>query len=145
MPLDGSRLARLRKVKLNMKQADLARMVGVTQTHISELEAGKEPSVPLLESLADFLDCTTEFLLRRSFKNVDEDDDAFRAAVSEMACDAFTERMKVDGEQKLRCRRVLGHRAAPVTADGWAILSEQIARAIGTPPTGDLRLAKGGA
>jgi transcriptional regulator with XRE-family HTH domain len=142
MPLDTSRLSRLRKLKNNMKQTDLARAAGVTQTHISECEAGKEPSVAVLEKIADALDCTTDFLLHRSFLNVDDDDDTFRAAASQMAFDVFAIRINVDADQKERCRRVLTHSAAPVTADGWAVLSEQIQLAIG-PTNGGLQVLRG--
>jgi transcriptional regulator with XRE-family HTH domain len=145
VPLDFHRLGRLRKVKNNMKQADLARAAGVTQTHVSMCESGEEvPSVELLEKFAVALDCTPDFLLHWSFLGVDEDDDAFRAAVSSMAFDAFAERINVGTDQKDRCRKVLRHPIAPLTADGWAILSEQIDLAIGLPPSGDLRLVHGG-
>src|SRR2546422_3594609 len=143
MPLDTQRLSRLRKVK-GMKQGELARLAGVTQTHISECEGGKEPSVAFLEKLADSLDCTTDFLLGRSSPEADLDEEAFRAAVSGMAFDAFARRINVGSEQKDRCRKVLRHSAAPLTADAWVILSEQIDLAIGGPSNGALQLLRGG-
>ena len=130
MPLDGRRMARLRKLKGNLKQADLARAVGATQTHVSDCEGGKEPSVQLLEKIADAMDCTTDFLLHRSFVGVDDDEELFRAAVSRMAFDVFASD-KLTDEQRDRCRKVIRHRAAPLTADDWRILSEQIDLAIG--------------
>ncbi len=150
MPLVPARLSGLRKLK-GLKQGDLARAAEVTQTHISECESGKEPSVQLLEKLADALDCTTDFLLGRSFPAADEDDATFRNAASRMAFEVFEGRdVELALKEKHRlhcdqCQRILGHHAAPVTANRWQILAEQIDLAIGPGTNGDLRVIRGGA
>jgi transcriptional regulator with XRE-family HTH domain len=136
MPWNAARFVRIRKLKL-VKQTELASSADVTQTRISECQAGQDPSLALLEKLADKLECTTDFLLNRTFHGADESDDSFREAVSLMAFDVFARRESTKDEQRHRCRRVLGHRSAPVTADGWATLAEQIDLAVS--PTGDDR------
>jgi transcriptional regulator with XRE-family HTH domain len=145
MPFDLQRFKRLRESK-NIKQKALAGLAGVAQSQISECERGTGPTVELLDRLATALDCTTDFLLGRSFVGVDADDHSFLAAVSRMAFDVFAARMKVGNEQKERCRRVLAHSAAPLTADGWATLSAQIDLAIGPTNGGTaLHVLRGGA
>jgi len=45
-------------------QTSLAQIVGVTQTTISDMEAGKRrPSVEVLEKLCDALECSSDYLL----------------------------------------------------------------------------------
>jgi transcriptional regulator with XRE-family HTH domain len=145
MPFDLQRFKRLRQIK-NIKQQGLAGLAGVAQSQISECERGTGPTVELLERLATALDCTTDFLLSRSFVGTDSDDSSFRAAVSRMAFDVFAARLNVGIEQKERCRRVLAHSATPLTADCWAILSEQIDLAIGPTNGGTaLHVLRGGA
>jgi transcriptional regulator with XRE-family HTH domain len=143
MPWDFTRFVRLRKLK-NIKQTDLARFAGVSQTRLSECEAGEDPSVPVLEKFADMLDCTTEFLLHRSFPDADESDARFREAASRMAFDVFDALPDVKDDHKTRCRRVIGHVAAPITSNGWVILAEQIELAIGTNGGTPLRILRGG-
>lgn len=145
MPWDAARFVRLRKLK-QIKQTELATFAGVTQTRISECQAGQEPSVSVLEKFADRLECTTEFLLHRSFRRAEESDELFRAAASRMAFEVFTARSTLRDEERERCRRVVGHFAAPLTADGWAILAEQIGLAIGPTKGGgaELRSIHGG-
>ena len=98
MPWDATRFIRLRKLK-GIKQTELARFAGVTQTRISECEAGDDPSVPVLEKLADKLECTTDFLLRRSFPSAEQSEDLFRDAASRMAFDMFEAR-NVDMQER---------------------------------------------
>ena len=112
---------------------------------MSEFEAGQDPTLPVLEKFADMLECTTEFLLHRSFQNADDSDELFRAATSRMAFDVFDADRDVKDDHKIRCRRVVGHAAAPITAQGWGILAEQIELAIGPTNGGtSLHVVRGG-
>ena len=72
MPWDAKRFVRLRKLK-GVKQTDLGKFADISQTRMSECESGQDPTVPVLEKFADMLECTTEFLLHRSFRNADGD------------------------------------------------------------------------
>jgi transcriptional regulator with XRE-family HTH domain len=130
VPFDPERLRRVRELK-KLKQTDLAKGVGATQTRISECEKDGLPSLELLEKFANALDCTTDFLLGRVF--VGESADALGSVVSQLAFDVFAARLSTSKTQRDRCRRVLSHRAAPLTADGWAVLAEQIELAVGPP------------
>ncbi|SRR6266511_4089134 len=130
MPLEPNRLKRLRHIK-GLNQRDVASAGGLTQSQVSECEKGAAATVEVLEKLANGLDCTTDFLLGRSFVGVDADEGAFKAAVSSMAYDVFAVRLTISNDQRNRCRRVLVHHAAPLTANHWAILSEQIDLALG--------------
>ena len=141
MPWDAVRFARLRKLK-GVTQADLGRLAGISQTRMSECEAGQDPTVPVLEKFADTLECTTEFLLHRTFKNAETSDQLFRAAVSRMAFDVFDALPNIHDDHKTRCRRVVGHIAAPITAGGWVILAEQIELAIGPTGGGGLHVVR---
>ena len=129
MPFSPTRFNRLLDIK-QVTQQRLAAIAAVAQSQISDCTRGTCRTNELTEKLAVALDCTPDFLLGWSFPEVDDDDELFRAAVSRMALDAF-EKRDVSDDQKSRCRKVLRHRAAPVTADAWAILSEQIELAIG--------------
>ena len=142
MAWDAPRFVRLRKLK-GIRQTDLARFARVSQTRLSECEAGQDPSVPVLEKFADMLECTTDFLLRRSFPTADDSEELFRASASRMAFDVYDRRRNVNDDDRMRCRRVVDHFAAPITADGWAILAEQIKLAIGPMNDGSgLRLVR---
>lgn len=134
MPFEPKRLAGLRDLR-HWKQTDLAKVSGLSQTRISAVESGTAPKVEQLEALANALDCTTDFLLGRSYK-----DESLRVAASEMAFGVFVERLSTPGDQRARCRRVLGHIAAPVTAEGWTHLAEQIERAMGPTGGGSLQM-----
>jgi transcriptional regulator with XRE-family HTH domain len=139
MPWSPKRFTRLRKLK-RITQTQLAAAAGVTQTRVSECESGSEPSVAVLERFADRLECTTDFLLGRSFADADAADPDFREAVSRMAYDVFAARASVKDEERGRCRRVVGHNAAPLTSEEWATLAEQIELAIGGPSGGGSQL-----
>src|SRR6266550_2273605 len=134
MGLDGSRLKSLREMKGLRRQQALADLVGVPQSHICDLEKGKLRNEEIFLRVADELDCTTDFLFRRGpFKNADTPE-LLRAAGSRMAFDSFVERLNVTALEKERCRRVLGHPYAPVTADGWNAFAEMVALAVGSQP-----------
>jgi transcriptional regulator with XRE-family HTH domain len=133
MPFNLDRLKRLREIK-QLNQKSLAAAAGVTQSQISDCERGIGPGIELLEKLATALDCTTDFLLGRSY-DVD-DNDQMRDAVSRMAFDVFCRRPGLSSLEMERCRRVLGHSSAPVTAHAWVILSQHIELALGPSPTG---------
>ena len=54
-----------RREQLRMTQAQLARVVGVTQTAISQFESGtRKPSFDTLPRLTDALGITSDYLLR---------------------------------------------------------------------------------
>lgn len=66
--VSGSRIRNIRKA-LGMSQAALADRVGVTQSHISELENNQNsPSAVLLQKLADVLDVPVDALFGRGEK-----------------------------------------------------------------------------
>ena len=66
--VSGSRIRNVRKA-LGMSQAALADRVGVTQSHISELENNQNsPSAVLLQKLADVLDVPVDALFGRGEK-----------------------------------------------------------------------------
>lgn len=62
----GERLRLLRKEK-NLRQADVAGLIGVTQAHYQRVEKGKInlPSLTLC-TLADYFGVSTDYLLGRS-------------------------------------------------------------------------------
>lgn len=64
-PIRGWRLFR------NMTQADLAKLTGLKQTHISLMEANKiKPRSNTLVKLAAALSCKTDDLVTRKFRNL---------------------------------------------------------------------------
>src|SRR5688572_15746078 len=130
MPFSGDRFNRLLDLK-GITQQEVAAAAEIAQSQVSDCKKGICRTTELTEKLARTLDCTPDFLLGWSFAGVDDDEDAFRAAVSRMAFDAFNARIDIAVEYKDRCRRVLIHKAAPITAEGWAILAEQVKLAIG--------------
>ena len=135
MALDGVRLKALRELKGFRSQQAFADAIGVSQSHICDLENGKLRNQDVFVRIADELQCTTDFLFHRGpFRDADQPV-AFREAASRMAFDIFSERLNVPIIQIERCARVLGHADAPITAQGWKSLGEMIDRAIGpTPP-----------
>jgi transcriptional regulator with XRE-family HTH domain len=130
VPFSPDRFQRLCDLK-GVKQTMLAELTGLSQPKISDCNRGIRVTVETLELLATALDCTTDFLLGRHPASVDESDDLFRAVVSRMAFDVFDARLNVSVDHKARCRRVLGHPRAPISADAWLTLAEQIQLAIG--------------
>jgi len=98
------------------------------------LERGKLRNQRVFLKVADTLDCTTDFLFRRGPFAATDDSDALRNAASAMAFEVFERRINVSARDKARCRRLLGHVGAPLTADAWQILAEMITLAI-DPPT----------
>lgn len=131
--LDGSRIKALRELKGLWTQKDLGDRVGVSQSHIWDLENGKLRNQAVFLRIADELECTTDFLFRRGpFKNAARPS-ALREAASRMAFDVFSAGVNVAKEDRERCSRVLGHPSAPITADGWKALAEMIALAMRGP------------
>lgn len=143
MPFSGDRFNRLVEVK-DIKQQDLADRAEIAQSQVSDCRKGVCRTNELTEKLAKALDCTPDFLLCWSYPGVDDDAGQFRAAVSQMSFDVFVSREKTTTKQKERCRKVLSHGSAPVTADGWVILAEQIDLAFGDPPAAPLFVVKRG-
>lgn len=59
----GKRIEQRRKEK-NIKQYDLAKLIGLTQQTISSYEKGKnKPSIDILRRLAEELDVSSDYLL----------------------------------------------------------------------------------
>ena len=138
MPFDPQLLKRLRIAK-GWTQSDLAKASGLKQPQVSECESGAvAPPVDVIEKLAQGLDCTPDFLLGWVRVTVADDDD-LKSLASQMAYEAFARRLTTTHDQKARCSKVVGHRAAPLTADLWAILAEQLDLAFG-PPNGGKKL-----
>jgi transcriptional regulator with XRE-family HTH domain len=137
MDFDGARLKALRELKGIHSQQALADLVGLPpgkQPYICDLEKGRIRNQDLFLKVADALDCETDFLYARGrFKNIDlrEGSIQLREAASEMAFVFFVER-EIDERWRIRCRRVRGHKAAPITADAWCDLAEQMDLACGT-------------
>jgi hypothetical protein len=136
--------ARLRALRL-VKNLDQSRLPGLTQNQVSNCEKHGTDSIRLLILLATALDCTEGFLLGKSYPNlrVDVAGDV-RMAASRMAFDVFRDRHSTTEIDSQRCARVLGHPTAPITADGWAALAEQIALAVTPPEGGSFRAFDGG-
>ena len=64
-PIRGWRLFR------NMTQADLAKLTGLKQTHVSLMEANKiKPRSNTLSKIAEALVCETDDLVTRKFRNL---------------------------------------------------------------------------
>lgn len=124
MPFRGSRVKALREIH-RITQKSLAALCEVRQSQVSGWETGAEPTFTQLERLADLLDCTTDYLLGRTWNHVDT-----REAASRMSFDVFAADPSVSEIWRDRCARVLGHHAAPVTALAWRHLAEQIDRAV---------------
>jgi transcriptional regulator with XRE-family HTH domain len=134
---DPNRIVALRELR-HWSQRDLADAAGLPQSRISEFESGTKPTrVEHVEALATTLDCTVGFLLGLEYKRVRSDQ--IRSIATEMAYTVFCDRDATTELQRKRCRRVLGHAAAPVTADAWTALAEQIDRAV-SPERGDRKL-----
>jgi transcriptional regulator with XRE-family HTH domain len=129
--LDGARIRAVRTLKGIATQVALGELVGVLQSHISDLENGKLRNQAVFLRVADELECTTDFLFRRGpFKDADEPD-ALREAVSRMSFDFFCARINVSQIHKDRCEKIVGrHVSAPISADEWQALAEMIALAV---------------
>lgn len=142
MPFSASRFNRLLALK-EITQQQLADAVHVAQSQISDCRKGICRTNELTERIAQALDCTPDFLLGWSFKEIGDDEPLFRSAVAQMAYAAFAARINLSVEKRDWCRRVLHHTKAPLTADAWAILAEQIELAVNPTPPGDLRIVRG--
>lgn len=139
--LDGGRLRALRELKGIRSQQALADLVDESQSHICDLENGKLRNHDVFLKVANALDCETDFLHARGrYKTVDlrTDSGNLRAAASEMAFVFFVADC-ANEEWIARCRKVLGHKAAPITSEAWLHLAEQIERAVGSSPSGSLK------
>ena len=129
--LDGSRLKAFRILKGLGSQQIFAATVGVSQSHLSDLEQGRLRNQTAFLKVADLLDCTTDFLFRRGPYKKADGTSKLREAACRMAFDVFAERIgTADAGRRERwlgrCSRVIGHKAAPITAAGWANLAEQL-------------------
>lgn len=62
-PTMGSRLKALRKSR-KLVQADVAEAVGISRTHLTEIENGKDPGYQTFCALADFFGVSLDFLQR---------------------------------------------------------------------------------
>lgn len=68
----GQTIRDLRKLK-KISQSELAKLIGVSQTTITAWETGKaEPSSSAVNSLADYFNVTTDYLLGRPEKKDNE-------------------------------------------------------------------------
>ena len=132
MRFDRHLFKKLRKLK-NLTQPELANRAGVRQSQVSECESKGTESGELVAKLADALDCWMDYLYRRRLVRT-----PIRKAASIMAFDFFEEKATV--EQRARCRRVIGHKAAPITAEDWALLAELINLAVPPPDNGSTKL-----
>ena len=141
MPFDRSRLKALREIKgLNQDQ-----LPGLSQNQVYRCEKYGTDSIKLLEKLVDALDCPEGFLLGRTYPDLDlANQKEMRRVASRMAYDVFADQRETVAHQRQRCYSVIGHGAAPLSADAWMALAEQIDLAV--PPESDgqrLRVVNG--
>lgn len=129
MPLQPERFKGLREAK-RLSQEDLAAIAKVSHSTIAKIEQGTAPTTgsDILERLSIALDSTTDYFYGRGFEGVGES-----TAAAYMSFDVFTRDPKFTDEQRERCRRVLPHKDAPKTAQGWRSLAEMIGLAV--PPS----------
>ena len=139
--VNGERIRAMRELKGIRPQEALAKLVGTVQSYVSALEQGKVRNEEVLLKVADVLDCELDFFYARGrfSRNIDihEGSTELRQAASEMAF-VFYAASESRDEWVARCRRVRGHKAAPITAAAWRDLAEQIDLAIG-PNGGHLK------
>jgi transcriptional regulator with XRE-family HTH domain len=130
VPYDPIRARRIRELK-GLNQQVIAERCGVVrQGIVSGWEAPgarSENTPPFLERLATALECRTDYLLCRCLDHLE-----LQQAVSLMAFEIFESDTSTSPEWRARCRRVLGHSAAPLTVQGWKNLAEQIDLAVGS-------------
>lgn len=130
--LDGRRVRQIRKLKGFASQQAFARIIGVPQSHISDLEQGRIRSTAVFLKVADRLECTTDFLFRRGRFRKTAAAAALRDAACRMAFDVFVDSLESLPDEARRnrwverCSRVIGHKAAPVTSGAWKNLAEQL-------------------
>lgn len=124
----------LRKLRGITKQGDLAAKLEARQGLVSGWESGaSEPTLSQLDQIATLLDCTTDFLLGRTWNDTDVPE-----AASRMSFDVFVAELPAGHKWRERCSNVLGHEAAPVTGTAWRHLAEQIDLAVGPSPSRDV-------
>jgi transcriptional regulator with XRE-family HTH domain len=139
VPFSPSRLADLRSAK-GIERKQLATLAGVSLSQDTKHENGDAHSSEMIERFAEVLDCTLDYLFDRGANYSDPLDAAVR-----MSFDVFARSEGITVEQLERCRRVIGHAAAPATAAAWKALSEQIQLAIGPSGSGGrLLVVEGG-
>jgi hypothetical protein len=141
---EADRMLALMSLKGIKSQKALAAIVGVSQPCICDLLKGKQGETPIFLSVADALDCETDFLYVRGryARRIDlsAGSVALRQAASDMALVFFASKDSAATPQHLDwCRRVQGHEAAPITAVGWRYLVEQIELARGPQNPAGLR------
>ncbi len=67
----ASNISEARKAR-NLSQQDLAEMIEVHQTYISQLERGLDvPTLKVIDRIADVLDCSVDTLLGRDNKKIE--------------------------------------------------------------------------
>lgn len=65
MNIIGSNVKRLRKIHNNLIQVEFARMIGVSQGSLSDIEAGKsKPAIDTVISIHERFGCSLEWLLK---------------------------------------------------------------------------------
>lgn len=140
MPFQPERLIGLRKAKGIRTQEELEAICGIVRSTINRYEKGtKTPSPDALETLAKALDTTMDYL-----HGLGNHYEAYDLAAVQMSFDVFHRDPRFSPEQKERCRKALGHEAAPRTAAGWRALSEMIDLATSHPPQPGFGLVRGG-
>ena len=66
----ASNISEARKAR-NLSQQDLAEMIEVHQTYISQIERGLDvPTLKVIDRIADVLDCSVDTLLGRDNKKI---------------------------------------------------------------------------
>lgn len=71
----GARITELRK-QANMSQFQLAKVLGIATSTLGMYETGKrEPSLKVMNRIADYFDVSTDYLLGRPKKEIDNDID----------------------------------------------------------------------
>lgn len=66
MQTDIGKKLRTLRLSRDLYQSELAQYVGVTQTHISDIENGKKtPSLNLIIKISNFLGCSVDYLVKK--------------------------------------------------------------------------------
>lgn len=66
MQTDIGKKVKILRISHDLYQSELAERVGVTQTHISDIENGKKtPSLDLIIKISNSLGCSVDYLVKK--------------------------------------------------------------------------------
>ena len=71
MQTDIGKKVKILRISHDLYQSELAERVGVTQTHISDIENGKKtPSLDLIIKISNSLGCSVDYLVKKLIINI---------------------------------------------------------------------------